>query len=183
MRAVSQWSSFATCHASIRQHEARTGGRYDVVALTRPDLVWYTAVRPFCMHELRETTVLHRGPVRWNSTLEWLLLMPRHHAASILSTANAFDECRPHQPCCAIARSEDLLAHALGQIGRWRREPFGVDILRSAQHAQMRNAGCMQPETLGFSSSGLSVDAVVGVYRTPRVQALLELVLWPQWHL
>ena len=109
-------------------------------------------VKPHCLHELRETTVAHRGPPRWNSTLEWLLLMPRRHAASILNTALIFDSCTPGQPCCGIARSEDLLSLALARTGRWRHEPFGVDILRGSQHAVMRNAGCMQPDTLGFAT-------------------------------
>lgn len=153
MRAVSQWSSFAACHESLAAHEAKHGGRrYDVVALTRPDTVWYAGVKPHCLHELRETTVVHRGPPRWNSTLEWLLLMPRRHAASILNTALLFDSCTPGQPCCGIARSEDLLSFALARTGRWRHEPFGVDILRGSQHAAMRNAGCMQPDTLGFAT-------------------------------
>jgi hypothetical protein len=153
MRAVSQWSSFASCHARIASHEAANGGReYDVVALTRPDTVWYTSLRPFCLHDVRERTVIHRGPLRWNSTLEWLLLLPRKHAATVLTTADLFDECRPKQPCCSVSRSEDLLALALARAGRWHREPFGVDILRASQHAKMRNAGCMQPETMGFSS-------------------------------
>ena len=46
----------------------------------------------------------------WNSRLEWLLLMPRAHAATILRTVNLFETCTPKQPsCCAISRSEDLL--------------------------------------------------------------------------
>ena len=78
--------------------------------------------------------------------------MPRRHAASILNTALLFDSCTPGQPCCGIARSEDLLSFALARTGRWRHEPFGVDILRGSQHAAMRNAGCMQPDTLGFAT-------------------------------
>ena len=74
------------------------------------------------VHELlRESTIVHRGPLRWNSTLEWLLLMPRAHTDSILTTAQFFDGCTPRQPCCAIQRSEDLLSFALGRAGRWRR--------------------------------------------------------------
>ena len=54
----------------------------------------------------------------WNSRLEWLLLMPRAHAASILRTASLFETCTPRQPsCCDISRSEDLLAHALRAAG------------------------------------------------------------------
>ena len=153
MRAVSQWSSFAACHADIERRETAAGRTYDLVALTRPDTAWYTAVKPHCMHrEWREATTIHRGPARWNSTLEWLLLMPRKQARAILTTATIFDECKPHEPCCAIARSEDLLSLALRRAGRWRHEPFGVDILRGAQHAKMRNAGCSQPDALGFAS-------------------------------
>ena len=164
MRAVSQWTSFATCHASIVAHEARhSPERYDLVALTRPDTVWYAGLRPHCLHDVRETTIVHRGPVRWNSTLEWLLLMPRTHAASILTTASIFDDCRPGQQCCRVSRSEDLLAFALGRAGRWRHEPFGVDILRGAQHARMRNAGCMQPETLGFANFERCRQVVYGL--------------------
>ena len=163
MRAVSQWSSFAACRESLLAHEARHGRKYDVVALTRPDTVWYAGVKPHCLHELRETTIVHRGPPRWNSTLEWLLLMPRGHAESILSTALLFDSCSPGQPCCRIARSEDLLSFALGRVGRWRHEPFGVDILRGGQHATMRNAGCMQPETLGFASFERCRQVVFGL--------------------
>jgi len=40
MRALSQWSSFASCHERIAAHEAKHAGRaYDVVVLTRPDTV------------------------------------------------------------------------------------------------------------------------------------------------
>ena len=165
MRAVSQWSSFAACHESVAAHEARHGSErgYDLVVLTRPDTVWYTAVRPFCMHELRETTAIHRGPPRWNSTLEWLLLMPRRHARAILTTASLFEICEPGKPCCSISRSEDLLSLALSRAGRWRHEPFGVDILRGVQHATMRNAGCMQPETLGFASFERCRQVVYGL--------------------
>ena len=153
MRAVSQWSSFAQCHADVEQREAAAGVSYDLVALTRPDTVWYTAVKPHCLHsQWPHATTIHRGPVRWNSTLEWLLLMPRKHARAILTTASVFDDCMPKEGCCAIERSEDLLGLALRRAGRWRHEPFGVDILRGAQHASMRNAGCMQPETMGFAS-------------------------------
>ena len=153
MRAVSQWSSFAACHADIERREAAAARAYDFVALTRPDTVWYMPVRPHCLHAgLREATTIHRGPVRWNSTLEWLVLMPRAQARAILTTARIFDECRPSEACCRIERSEDLLAHALRRAGRWRAEAFGVEILRSAQHAKMRNAGCMQPDAMGFAS-------------------------------
>jgi hypothetical protein len=51
-----------------------------------------------------------RRAAGWNSRLEWLLLMPRAHAATILRTANLFETCTPKQPsCCSISRSEDLL--------------------------------------------------------------------------
>ena len=195
MRAVSQWSSFAACHESLVAHEARHGSDrgYDLVVLTRPDTVWYQPVRPFCMHALRETTVIHRGPYaerhrttapypptcatadsqrldpvtpgppRWNSTLEWLMLMPRKHASAILTTASVFESCEPGKRCCGISRSEDLLSLALSRAGRWRHEPFGVDILRGAQHATMRNAGCMQPETLGFDSFERCRQVVYGL--------------------
>ena len=56
------------------------------------------------MHELGRTTI-HRGKLGWKSKLEWLLLMPRRQAASLLTTARLFESCRPSQPCCAIARS------------------------------------------------------------------------------
>ena len=145
------------------------------------------------MHALRETTVIHRGPYaerhrttaphpptcatadsqrldpvtpgppRWNSTLEWLMLMPRKHASAILTTASVFESCEPGKRCCGISRSEDLLSLALSRAGRWRHEPFGVDILRGAQHATMRNAGCMQPETLGFDSFERCRQVVYGL--------------------
>jgi hypothetical protein len=135
--------------------------------LSRPDLVWYEGVQPHCLHDglLSDggTTVIHRGPVRWNSTLEWLLLMPRRHAASILTTASAFDSCARGEPCCAVSRSEELLSYALSRVGRWTHVPFGVEILRSAQHAAIRNAGCMQPEALGFGSFELCRAVVYGL--------------------
>ena len=153
MRAVSQWYSFSQCHADLERREAATGTTYEVVVLTRPDTVWYTAVRPHCVQNAwRDATTIHRGPVRWNSTLEWLLIMPRRAARAILTTSSVFDDCMPRESCCTIARSEDLLALALRRAGRWRHEPFGVDLLRAAQHAAMRNAGCAQPETMGFAS-------------------------------
>ena len=158
MRAVSQWSGFAACHASVLAHEvAHSSGRYDVVVLTRPDTVWYTPVQPHCSLTMqaadgRALTVIHRGPARWNATLEWLLLMPRRHAERILTTAKVFDECRPGEACCGISRSEDLLSYALSRAGRYRQQPFGVDILRDARHAHMRNAGCAQFDVMGFSS-------------------------------
>ena len=43
--------------------------------------------------------------------------------------------------CCGISRSEDLLHFALLRAGRYQHLPFGVDILRNARHAAMRNAG------------------------------------------
>ena len=56
-----------------------------------------------------------RRAAGWNSRLEWLLLMPRAHAATILRTASLFETCTPKQPsCCAISRSEDLLEVGLG---------------------------------------------------------------------
>lgn len=179
LRAVSQWASFAACHERIAAHEEQIGRAYDLVMLTRPDTVWYTAVRPHCLHATpygeSGSTTIHRGPLRWNSTLEWLLLMPRAHAAHILTSASLFDSCERGQSCCAISRSEDLLAFVLGRTGRWRHEPFGVDILRAPQHAAMRNAGCMQPEALGFRSFehcraimyGMGAPAAVGAHEPP----------------
>ena len=157
LRAVSQWSSFAACHASVAAAEAAAGGgrTYDVVALTRPDTVWYAGVKPHCLHpELiaRQTTIVHRGPPRWNSTLEWLLLMPRAHARTILTTAELFESCAPRQPCCAIDRSEDLLSYALGRAGPWRHKPFGVDILRSPRMREAQRR-LQQPDTLGSTAS------------------------------
>ncbi|KAL3907638.1 MAG: hypothetical protein SGPRY_010100 [Prymnesium sp.] len=150
-RAVSQWSSFAGCLTSLADAEAEARAKYDVVVLTRPDCVWYGAVRPFCQHDLGRTSV-HRGPARWNSTLEWLLIMPRAQAEVILSAGALFERCQPQQRCCSISRSEDLLRHALLSAGPYEQLPFGVDILRPAHHAHMRNAGCSQPEVLGFRS-------------------------------
>ena len=160
-RAVSQWSSFAACGASIRRAEAAAGRQYEAVALTRPDLVWYGSVQPFCLQDLTQTTV-HRGPAKWNSTLEWLLLMPRNHAESLLATATLFDRCAPGERCCAITRSEDLLLHALNTVGRWRHIPFAIDILRDTHHAGMRNAGCAQPDALGFASTAACKRIVFG---------------------
>ncbi|KAL1522893.1 hypothetical protein AB1Y20_017858 [Prymnesium parvum] len=148
-RAVSQWTSFNDCLGSLSAAEAAAGKRYDLVVLTRPDTIWYGAVAPFCQHDLRFTTV-HRGPVRWNSTLEWLLIMPRRHAQTILGTAAVFDSCKPGERCCSIDRSEDLLQFALGRAGPYQHRPFAVDILRPARQSGMRNAGCSQPEALGF---------------------------------
>ena len=158
MRAVSQWSGFAACHASLAAREARASDRYDVVLLTRPDTVWYAGVPPHCALPLwsaegRPVTITHRGPSHWNSTLEWLLLMPRAHAESVLTTAVVFDTCRPAQRCCELSRSEDLLEYALARAGSHRQHPFGVDILRHERHAQMRNAGCMQFGAMGFDSA------------------------------
>ena len=173
LRAVSQWSSFSACHADVERMEAANGGRqYDLVALTRPDTVWYTAVKPFCqLPDWRETTIVHRGPVRWNSTLEWLLLMPRRHARNVLTTASIFDSCKKGEACCGIERSEDLLAHALRHgAGRWRQQPFGVDILRGAQHAKMRNAGCAQPDIMGFASFEHCRSVVYGLPMAPEAE-------------
>ena len=156
-----RWSSFAACGASIRRAEAAAGRQYEAVALTRPDLVWYGSVQPFCLQDLTQTTV-HRGPAKWNSTLEWLLLMPRNHAESLLATATLFDRCAPGERCCAITRSEDLLLHALNTVGRWRHIPFAIDILRDTHHAGMRNAGCAQPDALGFASTAACKRIVFG---------------------
>ena len=61
------------------------------------------------------TEAATRRDAGWNSRLEWLLLMPRAHAATILRTASLFETCTPKQPsCCAISRSEDLLEVGLG---------------------------------------------------------------------
>ena len=75
---------------------------------------------------------------------------------------DALDRCAPGERCCAITRSEDLLLHALNTVGRWRHIPFAIDILRDTHHAGMRNAGCAQPDALGFASTAACKRIVFG---------------------
>lgn len=125
MRAVSQWSSFAACHTSIAAREALLNAAYDVVMLTRPDTVWYAPVKPHCLHEVaeRQVTLVHRGPLRWNSTLEWLLIMPRGHARTLLTTAAVFDGCarrrrhRHHVHACHASRARGHVRQSSDRAG------------------------------------------------------------------
>ena len=161
-RAVSQWNGFAACHAMVAAREAAVGLAYDTVVIVRPDLVWYQGVRPYCLHDLSRTTI-HRGKANWDSKLEWLIIMPRRQAASLMTTARLFETCAPGEPCCAIARSEDLLEYALRRAGEFQEVPFAIDILRAPQEAARRNAGCSQPDALGFRSFAHCREVMYGL--------------------
>lgn len=150
-------SSRTACSRSCATARSSTAGR---LAGTRPSSgCCSVSARRAAAHALDERLVVPRKWLPFDTPFEacaWLdsraRTVPRRHADIVLTTSQLFDGCEPRQPCCSISRSEDLLALALRRAGRWHHEPFGVDILRGAQHAQMRNAGCMQPAAMGFSS-------------------------------
>lgn len=73
---LGQLEGRALCHSLIEQAEGRNGREYDVVLLTRPDVMWPTPVMPYCMHDLRL-------PLKKR---DWVFVMPRAEARYLMLT-------------------------------------------------------------------------------------------------
>ena len=72
---LGQLRNRANCHALIERAEAsRGGGRFDVVMVSRPDLVWSFPVRPYCLWNLSQPLRKH----------DWFYFLPRREMDAAL---------------------------------------------------------------------------------------------------
>ena len=72
---LGQLRNRAHCHALIERAEAsRGGGRFDVVMVSRPDLVWSFPVRPYCLWNLSQPLRKH----------DWFYFLPRREMDAAL---------------------------------------------------------------------------------------------------
>lgn len=73
---LGQLETRSACYELLESAEERAGRPFDYVILSRPDLMWFTPVVPFCMHNL-QAAIRKR---------DWVFLMPRVEATFVMRT-------------------------------------------------------------------------------------------------
>ena len=97
------------CRGAISRYEARSGRAFDMVVYTRPDLVWWKPVLPWCKLEWQRQIVACREP---GCDMAWFA--PRKAGEVMMSTAEIHRDCHAADSTCC-STSERLLWYAQEQ--------------------------------------------------------------------
>ena len=87
-RLLHQFLGWRWCMAAIQRHEARSGRRFDLVAFTRPDMVWWRPVTPWCAYSLH-THMLSCNAAGCDAS--WVA--PREASDHLLALADLHRDC------------------------------------------------------------------------------------------
>ena len=92
------------CRAAIGRYETRTGRAFDLVVYSRPDLVWWNPILPWCELRWQHQIIACHEP---GCDMAWIA--PRHAGELLMQTAEQHRDCTEFA-CCST--SERLLWHA-----------------------------------------------------------------------
>lgn len=92
-RLLQNFIGWRWCRAAIHRHEARTGARFDLVAFTRPDLVWWRPITPWCDYGHRSHMVSCNAA---GCDMAWVV--PRELSDRLLGLADLHRDCTSRPP-------------------------------------------------------------------------------------
>ena len=121
------------CRASISRYESRSGRAFDMVVYTRPDLVWWKPMLPWCELPWRTQIIACNEP---GCDMAWIA--PRQASTLLMSTAEQHRDCR--EPACC-ANSERLLRHAQARASSLLGVTVNTTIGNALLHSQDRHNG------------------------------------------
>ena len=117
----------AWCRGTIARYEQAAGSAFDMVVYSRPDLVWWKPILPWCELQWRRQIIACREP---GCDMSWLA--PRQAADVLMRTAEIHRDCAKNA-CCST--SEYLLWLAQAEATR----KLGVSVNMSIGKALLYN--------------------------------------------
>lgn len=131
------------CNQAIRRFEASSEAPlerpFELVAFSRPDLVWWAPMPPWCAWNISKALLSFAQRSWVPADNMWVL--PRQAADAALDLASVHRDCEQRDAPCCGSRMEPLLRFALRGVPihqnwtLWQRIGESISVLRAAQSA------------------------------------------------